>query len=380
MYKVAFIDDGIMDRIQESPKHVRKYKVNNGKVQEREQKSKEVCLSHGTMCFWVFAEYIEKKEYILYDIQILDEHTSKGNLKDLECALQFCLDEGIDLINMSLGKLRIIDLKEEKILKKLYENGTIMVAAQNNSNQVTFPACSSYVLGVSRDYTGTLKKDQFCYIDDKSEKLDIICHCDFSDIEHKHNIIMGKQNSFSAPYISALIFNELQKGRTREAVLCFLREKSLYADRLKQWNSKKQSIPDWHEEIDVPVISLEVTKRDSRECFEKIIKIFQSKEYHAVGIWLGKQILEENIAVFQYQWNKKYQINVLDRILKWVFNISRPDIMFIGHDLDSNIPVAEMVDLRIVDDITKKSQKLDSVCVCGKSVGWIAKMITDHFE
>ena len=137
MYKVAFIDDGIMEGIQELPEQVRKYKIRNGVLEEKKEHSSLFCLSHGTMCFLIFAEYVIDKEYILYDIQILNELTSSGNVKDLAEALRFCLDEKVDLINMSLGITHHIDSEGEDILKKLHTNGTIMVAAQNNNNQIT---------------------------------------------------------------------------------------------------------------------------------------------------------------------------------------------------------------------------------------------------
>ena len=376
MYKVAFIDDGIMEGIQEVPDQIKRYKIKNGKIQEKKEKASTFCLSHGTMCFWVFSKYVNDKEFILYDIQILDELTSSGDMGDLTMALQFCLDEDVDLINMSLGKTNFINNESEDILKRLYDKGTIMVAAQNNSNQITYPACSSYVYGVTRDYVGILKKDQFCYIGDKQTKIDIISHCEIADIESKYGITMGKQNSFSTPYISALIYNELKHGGNQESILGYLKKNSVYSDRIDTWEYKTKSIPNWQENITTPVVDVDTKSNNSQKYFEELINIFRKEEFHAVGIWFGEERKEEYPYIFRYFVNKQGIESDIEIIIKWVFNITRPDIIFIGHD--HNITSLDnIVDIVLIDGETSNDKMLS---VSGKSSKQISEMVISYFE
>lgn len=376
MYKIAFIDDGIMSGIQELPEKVTKYRINNGKIEIMENLCSTVCLSHGTICFWVFSEYITDKKYILYDIQILNEFTSCGNMNDLIVALQFCLDEKIDLINMSLGKTQCINSEGDEVLKKLYARGTIMVAAQNNNNQMTYPAYSPYVFGVTRDYVGLLKKGQFCYVDKRSEKIDVISHCEFSDIEMKHNILMGKHNSFSAPYISALIYNQLLKGSKREEILYFLKKQSVLSERINCWEYRIKNMPDWQDKIDVPVIRNEITERDSGKFFLKLINKFREKEFHAVGIWYGQMAMDNEAYIFQYPLDmyKEYEIEMT---IKWVYNITRPDLIFLGHASDLELYSENVSDL-VLSDIYSRNNKM--IYISGKSTNQVVDMITSFFS
>ena len=377
MLKVAFIDDGIMDEIEEAPKQTKKLSIRDGKILEKRRiPGAAFCLSHGTMCFWVFSEYIACKEYILYDIQILNEFTSRGSWHDLVNALQFCLDEEVDLINMSLGQTNFINDEANDLLKKLYNRGTIMIAAQNNNNQVTYPACSPYVLGVTRDYVDILKKDQFCYLDNINEKIDIISHCDFSDIEKKHNILMGKQTSFSAPFISAIIYNQMQKGRKREDIYRFLKESSSNIDEIRLWEYKVKSIPEWQEEIAAPVVCIEVNSSNLQKYFIEIVKSFRREEFHTVGIWISDEQIENLPYFFEYP-IKKYTENDISRIVEWVFNITKADIIFIGYDCESIPECSDTIDLILTDRIQNGERILSTN---GKNILQITEMVLSYFE
>lgn len=377
MYKVAFIDDGIMEGIQEVPEKTKKYKISNGILQKKEESSSVFCLSHGTMCFWVFSKYVSDKDYILYDIQVLNELTSSGNKDDLIKALWFCLDEKVDLINMSLGITHLIDSEGEDVLKELYVKGTIMVAAQNNNNQITYPACSPYVYGVMRDYVGILKKGQFCYIDNEDRKIDIISHCEVSDIESKHGVIMGKQNSFSAPYISALIYNELKKGGDQESIRYFLKKNAILSDIMNQWEYKIKSIPDWQEDISAPIVVIDMKKNISQKYFEELINIFRKEEFHAAGIWFGEKCKKEDPYIFRYYVNEDGVESDIEKVIKWIFNIARPDIIFIGQDFNDEFTLNNIADVILSDGIQNNDKTL---YVSEKNSEQISEMIISHFE
>lgn len=374
MFKIAFLDDGIMNKADKLPKIVKKYIINSGQVCEQKENNSTFILSHGTMCFWVFAEYVKSNEYILYDIQILNEYTNKGNIEDLILALQFCYDEGINLINMSLGITHLIREEGDTFLKKLYDKGVCMVAAQNNSNLVTYPACSPYVIGVARDYTERMMKDKYYYMNNKAEKIDIISHCEFNNIELQHGIVMGKQNSFCAPYISALIFNELQKGKTREDIIHLLKKRAICSEEYEEWQYKKLSFPKWNEDIEVPVIGLELTGDRATKYFKELINRFREQDFHAVGIWMGKEQIDEKAYIFQFQPSLKLKKDEKMQILKWVYNGTNPDIVFWGSNLKKcNL---ELADLMFIDKAESQSKAIN---IEEKNVNQIVDMIENYF-
>ena len=255
---------------------------------------------------------------------------------------------------------------------------TIMVAAQNNSNQLTYPACSQYVYGVTRDYVGVLKKNQFCYIGGKSDKIDIISHCEFYDIETNHGILMGKQNSFSAPYISALIYNEMKKGKKRKSILHFLKNNSSYYNTIDQWEYRIRSMPDWHEEITAPVIAIETVEMNAKKTFMGLINEFRKENFHTVGIWFGSQQLENQVYVFQYPVGMKNTKSDIDTIVKWVSNITEADIIFLAHE--DTIPSfhSEIVDLLLKDGEEKNNDK--ALYIAEKNIKQMTEMIAEYFE
>lgn len=376
MYKIAFLDDGIMNGAENLPQEVRKYVVNNGQISIRKEDESQYILSHGTMCFWIFAEYILNTDYILYDIQILNEYTDKGNMEDLLQALQFCYDEKIDLINMSLGSTHFINEEGNSILEKLYNQGTYMVAAQNNDNLVTYPACTPYVFGVVRDYTQSLKVNEFCYVNDQSEKIDIISHCDFSAIELKHDIIMGKHNSFCAPYVSALIFNQLQNGGKREDILYYFMKHSLPDNSFDKWKYKKRSFPVWKDMIDVPVIDMRLSDKKPLDYLISLVEEFREDSFHAVGIWIGNKGTDDKAYLFQFpQREAPYE----EQILKWVFNATDPDIIICGYDYISNSNIIDLVDLTLTDQTSEEKKLSPTINVHKKSISQVVESIGRYF-
>lgn len=326
MLKVAFIDDGIMEGIDECPKEVRRYEINKNMEIRKRKKSEKFYLSHATMCWWIFYEYIESNDICLYDIQILNPETQTTEIHKLLKALQFCLDEKIDVINMSLGTTDLVNLVSDNILEQLYANGTIMVAAQNNNNMITYPACSPFVVGVMCDYTGKLSKNQFTMVDNEIGNINIISHCDFSEIEKKYGIVLKKANSFSTPFITAMLCKETLLSGSTIHVMEYIKKKSVSFDNFFSMEYIKQRFPKWQSEIDVPIILC-----TDEEVIKNVLVEFRSRGYNSVGIL--KSDLQN---YYPYLWGKelyKTYCNCSEKELELIlFNATYPDIVMVHHD------------------------------------------------
>lgn len=89
-----------------------------------------------------------------YSVQALDPATREGKAEHLLSALAFAADIGARVIHLSIGTRNYADFPPlARQVKKLYEQGVILVAALNNQNTITYPACLPYVYGVARDHT-----------------------------------------------------------------------------------------------------------------------------------------------------------------------------------------------------------------------------------
>jgi subtilisin family serine protease len=72
-----------------------------------------------------------------------------GRFSDLIAVLDQCIDQGIDIVNLSVGTDETSYLVEQKILEARQRGIACIVAAGNSGSQVQYPARSPYVLAVA---------------------------------------------------------------------------------------------------------------------------------------------------------------------------------------------------------------------------------------
>ncbi len=106
-------------------------------------------IGHGTACAGIILQLAPEVE--LTSVRVIGKD-SKGTGEQLIAGLSFALDQGFDVINMSLGTT------DERISRRLgaladraFYDGRIIVAAANNFGQVAIPAHFSSVLAVSME-------------------------------------------------------------------------------------------------------------------------------------------------------------------------------------------------------------------------------------
>jgi subtilisin family serine protease len=72
-----------------------------------------------------------------------------GRFSDLIDALNHCIQDGVDIVNLGLGCDAVSDLVEQKIVQAKQHGVACIVAAGNTSGPVQYPACSPNVLAVA---------------------------------------------------------------------------------------------------------------------------------------------------------------------------------------------------------------------------------------
>ena len=322
MLKVAFIDDGIMDGIDGMPSKVKKYAVTENGISLWNNQDGEYYLSHGTMCWWIFRNYVKSDDFCLYDIRVLNPQTQKADYKALLKALEFCLEEGITLINMSLGTTCFTENGMNDVLRKLYENGAMMIAAKSNENRMTFPSCSPYVMGVVRDHGNLLKKDEYVLLDNDIGNINIISHCKFEEIEKRYGIVLSEANSFSAPYISAVVCNAMLSGVSQEKMWDHLKKDANIYEEINSYHYIKKGFPRWSDEIDVPIIGC----REPR-LLRSLVEKFRIRRYNCVGV-LYEQTSFVCTYMFGYEPYKSQIKCGCGDLMRIIVNSTCPDILF----------------------------------------------------
>lgn len=202
---VCVIDDGICGDEINTYKNIQ---IRNGKAVD----SLNVCKnnSHGTGCAKVIAKHAEK-EILISSVSILNRRC-KGNIQSLCTAFAWCVENDVDIINLSLGS---VFFKDKELLlsavNRCAENGIVIVGATSNEGYVTYPASFTNVLGV-RSFDEKEKRGCVARYDTnlgfglfETQGSEKIC---INGIEKTTSWC----NSVAAPQITAKIINVYEEG------------------------------------------------------------------------------------------------------------------------------------------------------------------------
>lgn len=85
-------------------------------------------------------------EVELYSVKVLNKD-NQATVSSVIKALEWCINNDIDIINMSFGMDQYSKILEE-VIKKAYKNGILLVASAGNNNKVQYPAKYKEVVAV----------------------------------------------------------------------------------------------------------------------------------------------------------------------------------------------------------------------------------------
>lgn len=193
--------------------------------------------SHGTICAEIILQYADDIE--LSSIKVLDKN-KVGETKQLVKALEWCLMQDVDVINVSLGSTLHSDYKElRSVLKELKNQNKIIVAASCNRNKYTYPASMDNVIGVRHVLYGkydilkknvsekllSFDKHDYEFSQNSDDGINIILSGSFKSNDGR---VLNLCNSFAAAYVTALVSNiRLKGGDTYDKVLESLAENAI---------------------------------------------------------------------------------------------------------------------------------------------------------
>lgn len=311
--KVAFIDDGINARFVPLNIPFQAIETADGGMRTAVTINK---VTHGTACYNVFKERVNVP-YDLISIKILNNKTRNGSKNNLITALDWCRMNGISLVNMSLGTNQFADrLSLYDASQKLAAAGTITVAACNNSNTVTFPACFPFVIGV-RHYSSSQLINDHVYIKYTYDFIDVMTYAGEDQTQS-----FGESNSLAAPVITAKVCGYLAAGiKGMKAV-----RECLSADALNEgfsfgFDRYKSLLREWRD-IDIPVVGITGYKKSKREAarwLRSLVAAFCKDEFNAVVL---SNILETSVRDGVYRLKDTEWIN-------FYYNFLQPDILFL---------------------------------------------------
>lgn len=151
--KIGILDSGVASDLPELNGRV----VSNHEVIERRGARAQVValdkghdvIEHGTACAYIIHKHAPDAE--LHSVRVIGASHSSTSQK-LLAALEFAVEQGWDILNLSLGT----ELSYEQLSRladRAYYQGKIWVAAKDNKrNKVGYPAGLASVIGVDMDW------------------------------------------------------------------------------------------------------------------------------------------------------------------------------------------------------------------------------------
>ena len=158
------------------------------------------CAGHGTACAGIIRQKAPEAE--LYSIRIFDSSlTTDGRV--LVAALQWAIDQGIDVVNLSLGTTEVSfrDVLAE-VCRRAGDAGTILVAAEHNDGRESYPAVFPEVIGVTAGKGCGL----YGYFYRSEERIECVARGDAQRLCWlNRSQIMAGGTSFAAPHITGVV-------------------------------------------------------------------------------------------------------------------------------------------------------------------------------
>ncbi|MEC0137845.1 S8 family serine peptidase [Paenibacillus macerans] len=210
---VALIDDGVNINHYTREYIISFLELNESLTEFVEQTSYVDPASHGSICAGIIRNFSDRVNLI--SLKILDENLC-ASVGKLIKAFEWCQENYIDIINLSLGTTNCKDFIEiQRCIKHLASKGVIVVAALNNDDTYTIPASMPEVVGGCTHHSEDIK-----VIENSIIGVNVAaCSNHWIQLDHDRRIHTPYCNSFAAPAVTGGICQLLSGGESGSEVL-----------------------------------------------------------------------------------------------------------------------------------------------------------------
>lgn len=379
--KVAIIDDGVNSSEFYIPDNIINISINDNGFIEYIDKNYIQVDSHGTICTAIFYKFLKNSYIEFVSIIILNSITKKGNIQQLIYALKWCAENEVDIINCSFGTIQYTDFSVIKdIVNQMTVKGIIIVAAMNNNNTYSLPACLNGVIGVKHNffYHNGLYKLRWYPFDD----IEIMTSGVHQLCKKSNEIFISPAvNSYAAPVITGAVLDIIhENGKLSfNEILLKLQDKAKtvignYVPQLTPyiWNiydKQYDKMYDYNEcsniikkylkfntnEIDIPILNIYGDNNDVSIGFILLLseKLKNNNYYYVITEFIYE--LKYGFILFPENYNKiSFCNNIYNKFKNDILILHSRDSM----NCDVNIEIDKLITLNY-DDGNKKSRSFN---------------------
>ena len=350
MIKLAFIDDGIPASVaRKFPKlKVNYFGIRNGCVYRQMIRPHRQKMTHAGLCFYEYAVHAKDVLTEVYSINVV--MGKRGAVKDLAVALQWCMENGIEVVNLSVGSRNYWDYFElQPVLKEMNDKKIVIVAAHSNCYQFSFPAVSKYSVSARFDNRNLLAGGTYAITEGALPNREFIFpKQEISDFVKKYVDVKEECNSMAAPLLSALITKTFSYTKGNVVDELFQRSTKLRGKQL--WNMRRIYIKE--KNIKIPVILFTGNPKKSWNLIERLTEKFQMRGYRVLA--MGNMVDESELPYFKLEDVLSNCDGDICKAVVFMQNYSSTDVMLVqmGNEKAQQLLNAGMSEIVIRDNQT----------------------------
>jgi hypothetical protein len=217
--KIGIIDTGLNCEVHESIESIYLYQDDDGTVKVDRDVVGDT-FGHGTICYTIIKEACPNLNFLIVKI-FSDQYFVHEQV--LTAAIERCLEEEVDLINISLGiRTSRISSHLNKVLYRAHNLNIPIISPAHQDHLRCFPASHPAVYGVGLTYKPGKNKVIYCFNSD----VDILLNAFY----FTNPIVQA--TSFASAKVAGMIANTMQNiDKTErlksETLLRFLKDENI---------------------------------------------------------------------------------------------------------------------------------------------------------
>lgn len=336
--KIAIIDNGVDEAALGNEISGKVYVNEKKECVYDEADMSRVRFAHGTICAAIIQKYLANSE--IYSIRLLNEDGS-GLIEHLKPALDWCIEKGIYLVNLSLGTTHFRDKSLIRTLVNHYvSKGMCIVAATSNSGYESYPASFSNIIGVathSSFFSDSLKRLFF--------GINILGESEHTLRLYGVASVTQKCNSYAAPFVTAYIgmffmeqgfqnITKLYKRFSKKETMITISEKvepDWICCAVIKANIKKSKADYYFD-----VVGIEEINRADTLIIDNLSDLELATQYRKNVVYVGSEKIKETLDDCFY-WCPNKRVQFIDRCTG---NEQELDIPIIVFEVSEKIDVA----------------------------------------
>ena len=352
------------------------YKVNGESLLDLGEEDALHHISHGGQCLEYFAAGAQKPVDCF--IHLKRDACEQCNVDDLITAFEWCIENNVSLISLSMGTVQYGDAKKlSDITKRISKQGICMVASASNDRRLSYPACLKDCIGVCTDYNLSLGLSKFAYISNPFDGIDVVLN------PYMHGGDFLGSNSVSTAYFAGFLMKSLTEARcgyhdARDWLAVnsesFLRSSGLYAYSFNAIRVRYEDDP-------ITIAVQDMCGPQTEEFCRELQNLFHESEYHCLTVYpkdcgRGRSTDKTDFALYTYQHLHGFDCTY-EEYVKLIMQLCRPNVIIVDYDSYNEYGMADV--MLCNSDVPVVTENVLAINVISRSPHEIFDMVVGYF-